>query len=114
MPDRVVNRMHEHAHGTIPHVAATGGVISLSLWALLMACALWSASHAPPHNPRGQKTGLERSLVFALLALLIVGQFEPLHVGSRLKQFFWVVIALTPAWIPRQRVLAEKETDVES
>lgn len=92
-------RIGEHAHGTLFHVAATGGLIGLGFYVLLTACALRSAWG----EPRDGRTGLERSLFLAIVAITIVGQFETLHVGSRLKQHFWLLLSLSPAALARQR-----------
>ncbi len=97
--DSGVERIAEHAHGTIPHVAAVNGLIGLAFFALLSACVLRAAWVQPRDGP----CGLERSLMLAMIALLIVGQFETLHVGSRLKQHFWLVVALSPAVLPPPR-----------
>ncbi len=99
---QVAERIQEHAHGTIPHVAATNGAIGLALFALLLASALRCAWIAPRPGP----TGLERSLLLAIIALILVGQFETMHVGSRLKQHMWLLLAFSPAYVPSQRVLA--------
>ncbi len=101
----VAKRIQQHAHGTIPHIAATSGVIGLGFFILLFASALRCAWIAPRHGP----TGLERSLLLAIIALVMVGQFETMHVGSRLKQHMWLLLALTPAYVPRQRILAPDE-----
>ncbi len=97
--DSGVDRIGEHAHGTIPHVGAVNGVIGLAFFALLGACVLRAAWVHPRDGP----SGLERSLMLAMVALLIVGQFETLHVGSRLKQHFWLVVALCPSVLPSGR-----------
>jgi O-antigen ligase len=93
-----------HAHNMYMHVAATGGLVGLSLAGVGLVTVFVGACRPrfgvelarPPTDPTGYHTGP----ALALLGLAFVAAFDSLHVNTPTAAVLGVLIALCPGWRP--------------
>lgn len=89
--------IHDSAHSTPIHVAATGGLVAITLALLLVACIGWAAWHSVPPESRGTYAA---GPACALLGLALVCAFDTIHLSSRTGALLGVLLALCPAYMP--------------
>jgi len=95
-PTPPTDRIHAHAHGMIPHVAAETGLIGLALFASIIAAGFRGACR----GPEPVRTGYERAPALALAGLLLAATFESIPVVTRSSVHLWVLLTLCPVWRP--------------
>lgn len=91
-----------HAHGTPLHVLATTGVVGLALLGAVAASALVAGLRAAPTDD-SRRTGYERATGLALGVLGVALLFESIPASTRSSVHFWMLAALSPAWLPRAK-----------
>ncbi|HYE02869.1 MAG TPA: O-antigen ligase family protein [Phycisphaerales bacterium] len=91
-PSAAPPSLHEHAHGMVPHAAATTGLVGLGLLASLLGTALISGLREPPgaEGPAGRRLGPALGLAGVLLA----GLFDTVHLSSQGAALLWTLAAL--------------------
>lgn len=89
--------IHDSAHSTPIHIAATGGLVGITLTLLLIAFIGWAAWHSVPPESRGTYAA---GPACALLGLVLVCAFDTIHLSSRTGALIGVLLALCPAYLP--------------
>ncbi|MEM9560859.1 MAG: O-antigen ligase family protein [Planctomycetota bacterium] len=119
-PARLV---HDHAHDTPLHTAATLGLVGLALGGCLLASALregWRAIRTAPTNGSPRASLYHAAPLVALLGLLCAMPYDTLHVSGQPAAVMWLLIALCVAHERRNRPassscrLAARELDTPS
>lgn len=82
-------RIHAHAHGVVPHVAATHGLIGLAVFGLLALVGIVGGRDA--HSSTGS---------WVVAGLLLAGTFESIVASSAVSAHWWFVLAICPLWRP--------------
>ena len=82
-------RIHAHAHGAVPHIAATHGLIGLGLFGLLAWVGLAGGRDA------GGSPG-----AWAIAGVLLASAFESIVASSGVSAHWWLLLGLCPVWQP--------------
>ncbi len=88
--------VHAHAHNSALHIAATTGTIGLALALGALALALRNAAIWGRRGP----TPYEAGPLFALIGLVLVSPFDPVHLNAQTSAFLATLLVLCPSWIP--------------
>lgn len=95
--DPAKSRYFEHAHNSLLHIAATTGLIGVSLALIVAFTALWGA-FAP--LSRQQQGTYAAGPGWALIGMFIVSMTDPVHFNTQTGILLFVLFALCPAWRP--------------
>lgn len=92
-------RIHDHAHNGLLHIAATTGVLGLCSALLVVILALRNAVHLG--LARWQRHGAyEWGPAGALVGLLAVSMFDPVHINAQTSAMLAVLLSLCPSFVP--------------
>lgn len=84
-------RVHAHAHNALLHIAATGGLVGVSIALLFYGSAVSSAMRCVPGDgPAGYRDGP----AMALLGLGLVSAFDPIHLNAQTGALLAVLVVL--------------------
>jgi len=89
--------VHTHAHNSILHIAATTGIVGVVLALAALAITLRNAAALALLGGGGYSAGP----FYALLGLVLVSPFDPVHINSQTAAFLTTLLALSPSWMPR-------------
>lgn len=104
--------IHDHAHNTLLHTAATHGLVGVTLLLAVAAAAirqsiLW-IRHAPTRATLGS---YQAGPLFALIGLILITPFDTLHVSTSSAAITGVILALS---INPPRRAHENEADASA
>lgn len=95
--DLAQRSVHDHAHNTFLHIAATSGLVGLLIAAIFIISALWNAFSGLTRLALGTYAAAPG---FALLGLLFVSAFDVVHINSQSAAILAVLLAVTPTFVP--------------
>lgn len=102
-PDISPRVIHGHAHGTPVHIAATQGLVGLSLFCGFVVFSMRAGFRARLASGGRDHSPYARAAWLGLAGLLAAGLFETLHVGTRVGVHLWILVALCHAPRPELR-----------
>lgn len=91
---------HAHAHNALLHVGATTGAVGLALALGAVLLSLRGAWRAGPAGMDGGVFPSPSGPFFAMLGLLLVSAFDTVHVNAQTSALGFLLIALSPSWMP--------------
>lgn len=94
--------VHAHAHNAILHIAATTGLVGVTLAIASVLILMRNAAALGGLAGGGYSAGP----FYAVLGLVLVSPFDPIHINSQTSALLMTLIALCPSWIPRVRTPA--------
>ena len=86
--------VHDHAHDTLLHALASGGVILAGLLTAVWITGVWQGARLAKFAP------VHAGPVLALIGLGVVSFFDTLYVSAHAAAITGAVLALCPAWQP--------------
>lgn len=93
--------LHDHAHNTILHVAATTGLIGAGLLVCLVGVSirggLWN-----PDPDAGPVAGYAAGPAMALVGLVLVSAFDVIPMNAQTSALFWTLVVLCLWGRPRE------------
>lgn len=103
-PDARPGLIHAHAHGSVPHVAATMGLIGLVLGGLMVGAALWSGWRAAGDAGRaGFAQAYRLAPMLGLAGLMLSGLTHTVQVGAQTAAHLVLFMVLCLGWAPATR-----------
>ena len=96
--------VHDHAHNALLHVAATTGLLGLIPALLVIILSLRNSCALG--RERWQTSSVEWGPLAALLGLLLVSLFDPVHINAQTSALLAVILSLSPSFIPVSSDLA--------
>lgn len=95
--DPAERSIHDHAHNTILHIAATNGLIGLAIAGAITLLAFRNAIAPLTRESIGTYAAAP---AFALLGLLFVSAFDTVHINAQTAALLGVLFALSPTYVP--------------
>lgn len=98
--DPATRSIHDHAHNGLLHILATTGLVGAGIVGVVLVAAVRGALW---HARRSPGDGYALAPLFALLGLVLVSSFDPIHVNSQSSAMLFLMLALCIAPYPRPR-----------